>query len=134
VTLSTSNNKWATTLVKRYTILTIFAGVFSAIYEYNSHGVYSIYMMSLAFYPLLGGVVVFGVLSFIRKELKFPWLSRCLYHSCLVTWMMGSCIKGVLEIYGTSTEYVKYYWYMGAILLIASVLTTIRDVKIAERF
>ena len=104
-----------------YLGLSALAGCFSAVYESLSHGVISMYMVFLFAWPLLGGALPFAMLSAARKKPTIGWLARCLYHSGVATLTVGSCVLGVLEIYGTTSDYVTVYWIVGAALIACGV-------------
>lgn len=104
-----------------YVAVTLFCCLFSYIYEKFSHGVYSDAMVYLFAYPLIGGVLVFGTLALVTK---IPWPGRIaynLYHDGVATLTVGSCIQGVLEIYGTTSKYVVLYRYAGCLLVAAGI-------------
>ncbi|MGE4352867.1 MAG: hypothetical protein AB7D36_02125 [Oscillospiraceae bacterium] len=97
-----------------YLGVSLFCGLFSTIYEHYSHGVYSDYMVYLFLFPLLGGALPFAAIGFIEK-LRYPGrLSLNLYHSGVAALTVGSCFKGVVEIYGTTSALVPVYWIAGA--------------------
>jgi hypothetical protein len=99
-----------------YIGFTLFCGLFSFVYEHYSHGVYSDNMIYFFLFPLLGGVLPYGVLGLINK-LHFPGhISMNLYNSGIATLTVGSCFEGVLEIYGTTSSYMSVYWIAGAAL------------------
>ena len=99
-----------------YLGITAFCVLFSTVYEHFSHGVNSNAMIFLFAYPLVGGVLMFGLVALIKKA-PFPGrVSYNLYHSGIATLAVGSCFAGVLEIYGTSSDLIKVYWVAGIIL------------------
>lgn len=108
------NKRWAKRLAKGYGVVTAITLLFSMIYEYNSHGVYSLHMMGLALYPLLGGVLVFSLLAGPGQQWSFHWFTIGTYQAVILTFMFGSLVKGVLDIYGTSSLYSNIYWWVGA--------------------
>jgi len=100
-----------------YTAFTLFCVLFSIAYEHFSHGVYSNYMIYLFAFPLAGGVVpAFLVLAF--RRIPYPTQTSCVLYNCgLTTLTVGSCLKGVLEIYGTISHYILFYWFAGFLLI-----------------
>ena len=101
--------------------ITLFCGLFSAVYEYFSYGVYSNYMVYLFLFPFIGGVLPYAVLGLaphIQCPLKF---SSRLYNSGVATLTLGSCVKGVLDIYGTTSVYTPVYWLVGAMLVVIGI-------------
>jgi len=64
-------------------------------------------------WPLLLGAVPF----FLMRKKKNPPDELWLYHAGVITLTAGSCMKGILEIYGSSTPYLPVYWFLGGGLL-----------------
>ncbi len=105
-----------------YLLISCFCALFGAIYEIYSHEVYSFYMIYAFAFPLVGGALPFSAIGLFRIK-KYPYsASRNIYHSGIATLTVGSIIRGVLEIYGTTNSLVKYYWLVGISLLLAGVL------------
>lgn len=103
--------------VLTYFCIALYCGLFSAIYEHFSHGVYSNYMVFLFIFPLIGGAVPYAALGFI-KRMRCPSASaRRIYNCGVATLTVGSCFAGILEIYGTTSVYLKYYWLAGIALI-----------------
>lgn len=100
-----------------YLLVTAFCGVFGWIYEQFSHGVYSWHMVYAFAYPLLGGVLPFlGLgLSSVKKWPGQP--EQVFYHCGIATLTVGSIIRGVLEIYGTSNSLTIIYLFAGWFLV-----------------
>ena len=100
--------------------------VFGAIYEAFSFGVYSPYMI-YAFCWFL----VLGVLPFLRMHNGFGRLvehekaSFC-YHFGLATVTVGSLLKGILEIYGTTNRLMGIYWVVGGVFVAAGLFLGLR--------
>lgn len=117
MTLSLSANKETKLYLKKlariYGIAAVVTLLFSTVYEYNSHGVYSLHMICLFLYPLIGGTVVFSFLQIAIKKVKLTWIVLALYQAALLTFMAGSLISGILEIYGTTSPYNVFFWYLG---------------------
>lgn len=107
---------------RAYLAAALFCGLFSFVYEQFSHGVYSHYMVYLFLFPLLGGALPFG-LAWLLNGRFFPGrLSFNLYNSGVAALAVGSCLSGVLEIYGTTSDYVIVYWIAGAALSASGLL------------
>ncbi len=103
-----------------YLLASIFCALFGAGYESCSHGVYSGYMIYAFAFPLIGGTLPFSSLQFVKKE-KYPNSFSCsLYHYGIATFTVGSFVRGVLDIYGTSNSRAVYYWIAGMILMLIS--------------
>lgn len=109
-------------IVLEYLILTIFFSLFGAIYEVFSHGVYS-YRMIYAFgYPLILGLVPVLIMHFSRIKKMPGTLSGQLYRCGIYTLTIGSVVKGVLEIYGTTSRLSDLYTPTGYLLILAGFL------------
>lgn len=95
-----------------YLLISILCALFGAVYEVFSHEVYSFYMIYAFAFPLVGGALPFYLFS--RLKLKTPGrLVLHLYHSGIATLTVGSILKGVLIIYGTTNTLLRYYWFFG---------------------
>ncbi|MPM91163.1 hypothetical protein SDC9_138290 [bioreactor metagenome] len=78
-------------------------------------------MVYLFLFPLIGGVLPYAGIGFINK-LCFPGrVALNLYNSGIATLTVGGCFKGVLEIYGTTSDYILFYWIAGIALTISGV-------------
>ena len=105
-----------------YLLISLFCVLFGAIYEIYSHEVYSYYMLYAFVFPLAGGTLPFSILSLTRAK-RYPIaLSRNLYHSGIATLTLGSFIRGVLDIYGTTNDLSEFYWPTGFCFVIAGIL------------
>lgn len=115
--LSTSVNKKHSNRIEkvciRYLILSLICGLFGAIYECFSHEVYSFNMIyAFAFLLILGFVPYF--VMYIKK---IDIISN--FWNCgTATLTMGSIVKGILDIYGTTNSLVSFYWVVGIALLV----------------
>ena len=99
-----------------YLLITIFCALFGAVYELYSHEVYSFFMIYAFAFPLVCGALPFAVLALLRTRKHPCSLARNLLHSGIGTLTVGSIVRGVLEIYGTTNQLSDYYWPVGAIL------------------
>ena len=108
-----------------YLAASILCAVFGAVYEVFSHGVYSYYMIYAFAFPLILGTLPFLLLSFIGNRAKsFPGsVARCFYHSAIIVMTVRSIMTGILEIYGTTNQLLSIYWFAGAGLLLAAIIS-----------
>lgn len=112
-----------------YLLISIFTALFGAVYEKFSHGVYSYSMLYAFAYPLILGVLPYLCIA-ISKEAKIPpAASRLLCHFGVATLTVGSIIRGVLDIYGTSNFMTYIYPAVGGILLIIGFILSIVSYK-----
>ena len=111
VTETNSRRSLKTVLV--YLLISVFCALFGAVYEIYSHEVYSFYMIYAFAFPLVGGAVPFAILALLANHGYPSALARNLYHSGIATLAVGSIVRGVLEIYGTTNRLSSYYWPIG---------------------
>ena len=113
-----------------YGAVTAFCGVFAAVYEHFSHGMFSAWMVYLFAWPLVGGVLPYAVAvirrpSWVDASVLMAW-ARLGHHAAVATATVGSCLAGVFEIYGTSSSWVVVYWIAaGSFALAALVLALV---------
>jgi len=96
-----------------YFFIALFCILFAAVYEHFSHQVYSNYMIYTFMFPLFGGALPFAVIFIFGKKHTPGRLSFNLYNSGIAALTVGSILKGVLEIYGTSNGLISVYWFVG---------------------
>ena len=107
-----------------YLGISIFVFIFGQIYEYFSHGVYSIYMMFAFLIPFIGLFIPSLLNNLILKRkitdnVTLPW--KC----GIATLTVGSIYKGVLEIYGTSGTFEQVYLIIGSLLCIIATIVLV---------
>ena len=111
-----------------YLAVSIALAIFGAVYEVFSHGVFSFYMIYAFMIPLIGGTVPYMAAYLAARRAgtsaKVAALRKGsgLYHAGIATLTIGSIMKGVLDIYGTTNILIVVYPAAGAILLIAAVI------------
>ena len=117
-----ANEKAASKTALVYLLVSLFCCLFGAVYESYSHGVYSGYMIYAFVFPLAGGALPFCVLSLTGTK-KYPCRrSRNLYHSGIAALTVGSIVRGILDIYGTTNFLASFYWPAGILLAAAGVI------------
>lgn len=111
-----------------YFLITIFLIIFDRVYSLFSHGVSSLSMNLMFLYPLLGGVVVYYILGYLSKNKKNSMIiSFNIYNSGIAILTVGSLLKGIMDIAGTSSQYIKYYFIIGVLVIITSVIGFIKN-------
>ncbi len=104
-----------------YLLVSVFCAIFGAVYELFSHEVYSFYMLYAFAFPLVGGTLPFLLMAVFSAR-KYPNVFvRNLYHSALATLTVGSIVRGILDIYGTTNHLSEYYWIVGIALYVLGV-------------
>ena len=116
-----------------YLISTLFCVLFGAVYERYSHEVYSFDMIYAFAFPLVGGTLPFSILSMIQVKRYPGTVSRNLYHSGIATLTVGSIVRGILEIYGTTNVLSGYYGIVGSILTISGLVLYIGRLSVLEQ-
>lgn len=106
---------------KIYAGFSLFCMIFSAVYEYFSHEVYSGYMIFAFLFPFIGGVLPFAFIMIKKRKYRPGVLPLNLYHSGIATLTVGSIFQGVLEIYGTTNKLIKIYWIAGIAFTVAGI-------------
>ncbi len=107
-----------------YLALSAFCGLFSSIYGKYAHGVSSDYMVFLAIIPLVLGVFPYTIMYLLKAKEPLPLIKHG-YNCGVATIAVGSCMKGVFEIYGSECFYIPIYFHVGALLVIASTVAYI---------
>lgn len=103
-----------------YLIFTGFCLLFGIIYEHFSHDVTSSYMTRAFLIPLVCGALPSLSLSLARLPLPAKSSSR-LWHFGIITLTIGSLVRGILDIYGTTNQKVTLYLIAGIVFLAASI-------------
>ncbi len=104
-----------------YLCISIFCGIFSYVYEQFSHEVYSPYMMYPGVVTLIAGIFITSLIG--KGHTK--WSYR-FYNSSVACFIIGMYIKGILDIYGTTNEYVEIYFLASLIFLGLTILVMIK--------
>ena len=104
-----------------YLGISVFVFIFGQIYEYFSHGVYSIYMLYAFLIPFIGLFIPSLLNNIILKRtvsdnVTLPW--KC----GIATLSAGSIYKGILEIYGTSGTFEMVYLIIVSFLCIMTAI------------
>jgi hypothetical protein len=110
-----------------------FCGLFSAVYEHFSHGVYSNFMIFLFLVPLLGGVLPALLLRLLPRLRRPAAAARRLWNSAVAALTLGTCLTGVFEIYGAPSALVRVYWWAGGALLAAALIAWLRPRRAAHQ-
>lgn len=115
---------------KRYLIASIVLALAGAVYEMFSHGIYSNHMIYAFMYPLAMGCLPYladnrGIIK------KAGHLSEVLLLAAIVTLSIGSVIRGVLEIYGTTNFLTGAYTLIGALLIIGAAAVCLINMRLA---
>lgn len=116
-----------------YLLVSVFCALLGAVYELFSHEVYSYYMIYAFAFPLVGGTLPFFAFAFSRAKRYPRAVSRNLYHTGIAVLTVGSILRGVLEIYGTTNRLIKIYWILGIVLTVIGAILCILNLVMRAR-
>lgn len=116
-----------------YLLISLFCVLFGAVYERFSHEVYSGYMIYAFVFPLAGGALPFMSMSLFGCRHLPGRLPLNIYNAGIATVTVGSIMEGVLEIYGTTNDLLRFYWYIGIGLVIVGILLYIFGMITAKK-
>lgn len=108
-----------------YTLAAAGTAVFGAVYECFSHEVYSPFMLYAFLVPLLLGAVPYLIAA--KRCVRMPPRRAAeAYSGAVLLLTLGSVMKGVLDIYGTTNRLLLLYPACAlALLLLAAALFAI---------
>lgn len=87
-----------------YLGIAAFIGLFSGIYEFFSHNVYSAAMVFAFRYPLILGAGMYLILYFVPTSRVPGILPAAIYHFGVGIAAAKAIFIGVIDIYGTTNE------------------------------
>ncbi len=120
-----------------YLCISAFCIIFDKVYALFGHGVYSASMSLMFLYPLVGGVIVFLLLWIFKadadKVTKYR-LNYNLYNSGISVLVIGSALKGVFDIAGTSSPYTIIYMICGSLFIAIGVINYWRNERKQKKF
>lgn len=96
----------------------VILALFGAIYERFSHEVYSYFMLYAFALPLALGALPYAVL--LGKGRAIQILTLNLWDGGILTLAVGSVMRGVLDIYGTTNRLMAGYPIAAAVLAVAA--------------
>jgi hypothetical protein len=103
-----------------YAVESIVVLIIGAVYELFSHQVYSPFMYLMFMIPLLLGVLPNLAARILDKSFITSKDARATYKLGILTLIFGSFLKGVLDIYGTSSVYPVLYIPAAIVLIIVA--------------
>lgn len=115
----TNRNRGELIFYSAESIVTLIIG---AVYEIFSHEVYSPFMYLMFMIPLLLGVLPNLAARLINKSFLTSKEGKLAYKMGVLTLIFGSFLKGVFDIYGTSSVYTKLYLPVGSVMIIAALV------------
>ena len=109
----------------KYLKISIFFLIFGLIYEFFSHNVYSLYMLGAFLIPLILGFGIYLIIYCTKIYKYLSYQGMQIFNCGVMTLTVGSVMKGVLEIYGTTNSLTRIYLIFSLILLIMSMVVNI---------
>lgn len=106
----------------------LFLCFFGMIYEIFSHDVYSYFMLYAFLVPMIMGVLPNMFHAYFYKK-KVYLSNSSFWKASMYTWSLGCILQGILVIFGTTNRWMVVYWLAGGILIIFSIIDTIRKRK-----
>jgi len=106
-----------------YIGVTLFVGLFSTIYELNSHNVLSNAMIFAFVYPLGFGVGMYLLLTLLPIKTVPGTIPASIYNFGVAMATVRSIFIGVLEIYGTTNKaMVTAYTVLTFVFIISGII------------
>lgn len=97
----------------------VFFALFGAVYEHFSHQVYSYFMIYAFALPLALCALPYALC--LRRGRQLPDPFPGLWNAAVLTLTVGSVLRGVLDIYGTTSRLLIVYPIAAAALALLSV-------------
>jgi len=102
--------------------VSLFCIVFNFIYAKYSHDVNSNYMTFMFAYPLIGGTMVYLLIGAISKARMPGRFVVNVYNSGIAALTVGSMLKGIFDIAGTSSPYQPVFGVAGILMILLGVV------------
>lgn len=111
-----------------YVALSLVAIIADKIYDIFGHGVDSPAMTWMFLYPLLGGALFYFIVNLLISPINKVTGFRVffnMHNSGIATLTFASFLKGVFEIAGTNSSYLKYYYVVGCLFIVIGAINLI---------
>lgn len=123
--INQKSKKYTLKTVVIYLLISLFCCGVNRIYAIFGHGVSSAYMTWMFLYPLLGGALFYLIIELFLNKIKHASKYRLFYNfynSGIAILTVGSFLKGILDIAGTNSPYVLFYFVTGWVCVACSLL------------
>lgn len=113
-----TNKKQSIKIILTYLAVAVFTFAVDHIYAIFGHGVSSAAMTWMFMYPLAGGLGLYLMISLFLPKINYfiGYRLFCnIYNSGIALFTVGSFLKGILEIAGTSSAYNIFFYIAGGI-------------------
>ena len=87
------------------------AGI-GSVYTYFGHGITSKYMTFAFVFPLAAGIICYIINALGLYDRFFVNAM----NASMATITVGSVVKGILEIAGATTKFLKIFWLLGIVI------------------
>lgn len=124
INLKGNNNQLKKTIWV-YLGLSAAAVAIDQVYGVFSHGVDSVAMTWMFLFPLLGGALFYFIIqTFLSNKTRSAGfrIFANIYNSGIAALTLASLLKGILEIAGTDSPYLKYFYLSGELFIAAGLL------------
>jgi len=108
-----------------YLLISVLCIVITIVYARFGHGIRSYYMDLMFLYPLIGGAAAV-IIALVRRG--FSRLGFNLFNSGIAALTAGSLLQGVVEIAGTSSEYIILFYVFGGLFALVGLVFLLREV------
>jgi hypothetical protein len=104
-----------------YLVASLICVIVANVYALFGHGVRSSAMEYMFLYPLIGGFIIKFLSTLVRGEYAHgrKRVGVNLYNSGLAALTCGALLRGIVEIAGTDSVYIRWFfiagWVMAAI-------------------
>jgi hypothetical protein len=102
--------------------ISLFCVFFNWIYGRYGHGVPSDHMTFMFCYPLFGGTAVYLLIGALPKAWMPERFIINIYNSGIATLIVGSALRGVFDIAGTSSPFQPVFIIAGTVMISLGVL------------
>lgn len=99
-----------------------FCLIFSFIYGRYGHGVYSNFMTFTCAYPLIGGAAAYLLVGCISRAKAPERFAANVYNSGIAALTVGSMLRGIFDIAGTSSPYQPVFVALGTLMVLVGVI------------
>ena len=117
----------------RRAVTTIVILVAGTVFEFFTHQVYSPFMYLIFIIPFVLGVVPNLIAKKTGKTFLESEDAEATYKMGVLTFIFGTFLKGVFDIYGTSSVYPTLYLPVGAVLLVTALKLDLYYIKVVAK-
>jgi hypothetical protein len=106
-----------------YIAVSVVCIIITNIYALFGHGVRSDSMDYMLLYPLIGGLIIKIPSVLIQGDYSrgVKRFGGNLYNSGLAALTCGALLRGIVEIAGTDSVYIKWFFVLGLIMVVVGI-------------